>query len=578
MKRHLNPYFFNFILLCIILFSGVTQASAEPYQTIINNGSPQNRVDIAILGDGYTAAELPQYQADVQQFMQGVFAQETYFEYQRYYNVHRVDVISNESGADHPERTPQVFVDTAFDATYNCSNIPRLICVNTTKVNQVIAASLPANHFDVILVLVNDAEYGGSGGSVAVASKNASAVELILHEVGHSFGLLADEYSGSGPLCNPNVEPSEPNATRQTQRASIKWNAWINAATPIPTTTMTNGIPGLYEGSRYCDTGLYRPTTNNKMRTLGVPFEQINNEQQTKRIYNFVSPIDSSSPIGTTVDMTTSQSQTFSVATPLPFTHNLNINWTVDGQAAATGGTFQLSGSTLSVGQHTIQVLVSDPTPFVRNDPGQVLTQTRTWIVNVQEVTSRPTFDFDGDGRSDISVFRPDPGNDNNNYWTVLQSSNNQITYFEWGIAADADSLAPADYDGDGKTDFAIYRKSENNFYIYNSSDNSVRVENFGIAGDKLTVADWDNDDKADISVYRKGSQSTFYFRGSNNNPNGNITYIPWGTVGDKTVNGDFDGDGLQDAAVFRPSNSVWYIYQSSNGRGKPKLDRSNLS
>jgi hypothetical protein len=176
-------------------------------------------------------------------------------------------------------------------------------------------------------------------------------------------------------------------------------------------------------------------------------------------------------------------------------------------------------------------------------------------------------FDFDGDGRSDISVFRPDPNDIDNNYWKVLQSSNNQITNFEWGIAADANSLAPADYDGDGKTDFAIYRRSENNFYIYNSMDNSIRIENFGIAGDILTVADWDNDDKADISVYRQGSQSNFYFRGSNNNPNNDITFIPWGTSGDKPVNGDFDGDGKQDAAVFRPSNSVWYILQSSNGQ-----------
>ncbi len=176
-------------------------------------------------------------------------------------------------------------------------------------------------------------------------------------------------------------------------------------------------------------------------------------------------------------------------------------------------------------------------------------------------------FDFDGDGRSDISVFRPDAKDDDNNYWRVFQSSNIQTSNFEWGIAADADSLAPADYDGDGKTDFAIYRRSENNFYIYNSSDNSTRIENFGIAGDKLTVADWDNDDKADISVYREGAQSVFYFLGSNNNPNRKISFVPLGTVGDKPVNGDFDGDGFQDAAVFRPSNSVWYIYQSSNGQ-----------
>ncbi len=80
-----------------------------------------------------------------------------------------------------------------------------------------------------------------------------------------------------------------------------------------------------------------------------------------------------------------------------------------------------------------------------------------------------------------------------------------------------------------------------------------------------MTVGDWDGDGKADLSVYREGSQSTIYYRGSDNNPSGNITFVPWGTTGDKPVVGDFDGDGIQDAAVFRPSNKVWYIRRSSD-------------
>ena len=177
-------------------------------------------------------------------------------------------------------------------------------------------------------------------------------------------------------------------------------------------------------------------------------------------------------------------------------------------------------------------------------------------------------FDFDGDGRADISVFRPDP-NDDNNFWHVFRSSDNQTKNFEWGIAADADSLAPADFDGDGKTDYAIWRETEQNFYIYNSSDNSVRVENFGLAGDKLTVGDWDGDGKDDVSVYRDGAQSYFYYRASSNNPNSNITFLPWGTTGDIPMHGDFDGDGKQDAAVFRPSNATWYIRNSSDGSAR---------
>jgi hypothetical protein len=291
-------------------------------------------------------------------------------------------------------------VDTALDAAYNCSGIQRLICVNSTKVNQVIARTLPASYFDVILVIVNDQEYGGSGGIPAVASVNPSAVEIIIHEVGHSFGLLADEYVGGGPSCFPNIEPSEPNATMANVRASIKWNYWINASTPIPTTTTTAGVPGLYVGSKYCDTGLYRPTYQSKMNVLGFPFEQINTEQHVKRIYNLVSPIDTSSPAGSTVALNTAQSQIFSITTPQPFTHTLNINWLVDGQQSGTGTSFTLTGGTLSPGTHTVRAVIADPTPLVRSDPQQLLSENRDWNVNVQNTTVSVTVQTNPDGRS----------------------------------------------------------------------------------------------------------------------------------------------------------------------------------
>ncbi len=170
-------------------------------------------------------------------------------------------------------------------------------------------------------------------------------------------------------------------------------------------------------------------------------------------------------------------------------------------------------------------------------------------------------FDFDGDGKADISVFRP-----SNRIW-YLNRSTDGLTFFQFGL--NTDKLAPADYDGDGKTDVAVWRESTGVFYIYNSSDNSTRIEQFGQTGDVLTVGDWDGDGKADLSVYRAGAQSTFFYRGSNNNPNRNITFIPFGTTGDIPVRGDFDGDKRQDAAVFRPSNNTWYIRQSSNNQAR---------
>jgi hypothetical protein len=402
-KRRSSVWAALLLLLLVLLPIAV---KADPHETIIYNGSSQNRVDIAVLGDGYTANELQKYKDDVQQFIQGFFAEEPFREYQRYFNVHRIDVISNQSGADHPERG--VFVNTAFDATYNCQGIQRLVCVNVTEVNNVVANSLgPAEH-DMVLVIVNDSEYGGSGGSVAVASTNAAGVELVLHEEGHSFGFLGDEYGGPPPPnCDTTFEPFQPNLTKQNQHSSIKWNKWIDASTPIPTTSTAPGVPGLYEGAGYCDFGLYRPTYSSKMRFLGVPYDQVNSEQLIKRTYDFVSPLDSSAPAANNIALSQGQTQAFSVSTPVPFTHALLINWWVDGQQQATGSTFNLNSTNLSVGNHSVTVLVADPTAAVRNDPNELLTEQRDWDVTVGASQtlqlSAPTFTVN-EGTSTLNV------------------------------------------------------------------------------------------------------------------------------------------------------------------------------
>lgn len=596
------------------------RVSAESFTTIRNNGDPLRRVDMAILGDGYTAAEMSKYAADVETFVQSFFSQEPFKEYQRYFNVHRVDVISAESGADHPEFNPPIFKNTALGASYGCG-VDRCICVDTTTVCNVLNNTLQPAQYDILLILVNDPTYGGCSpfGTCGQGTRLATAytprnqaggldptvaVEVIAHELGHSFGLLADEYC-SGP-CFPG-EPPEPNVTAATDRNSTKWNYWIDANTVVPTlignecipqqgiieryksTTSTDGgfalrlvgdkvqfwtlrnggegdfitgstavgeggvgpnngwhhvagvfdgqhlniyldgtldasknstfapsagtetlkigargddatftfnglidevrltpsvvytgnftpqkqlsalsgtvglwkfndqtindssgfgnngvtvngatfssitpkgnsgnyslalngvgayarvsdsnsldiigpftaeawiritpttappsIPGLYQGARYCPTGLYRPTFSSKMRSLGSPFDQINTEQLVKRIYNTIgTPIDASSPPGTSINVPSGQIQAFSATTPVPFTHTLSITWFVDGQQQATGASFNLNTSTLTTGLHIVDAFVQDPTSWVRYDPDQLLTEHRTWSVNV---------------------------------------------------------------------------------------------------------------------------------------------------------------------------------------------------
>jgi hypothetical protein len=367
------------VLLVVVAAGG--RASAQALTTIRDNGPSANRLDLVVLGDGYTQSELPQYAAEVEFFIEGLFAGDVFSEYRNYFNVHRIDVVSHESGADHPSRTPAVFRDTALDGTFDCNGIQRLTCVNTAKVFAILSG-IPPDQRDLVLVMLNDPEYGGSGGTISVVSTHASGVEATLHEMGHTLGLLADEYGGPPPpSCNNSFEPFEVNVTRAAG-GPLKWAGWIAPGTPLPTPGPTVGVPGLYEGAKYCDTGLFRPTYNSKMRSLFVPFEQINTEQLIKRIYNFVSPIDDASPAAATIALDQTQSQSFAVSTTQPQTRALEAQWVVDDAVVATGPTFTLNGASLAAGTHSVQVLVHDATPLVRGNPAE-LADVHEWTVIV---------------------------------------------------------------------------------------------------------------------------------------------------------------------------------------------------
>ena len=388
MKTHLKTSCWALPLVLLILCLPHI-ASAEPVETIINNGNPANRVDIAILGDGYTAGEMQKYKSDVQNLMTRFFTEGPFSEYRNFFNVHRVDVVSSQSGADHPERS--TFVNTALDATYNCAGIVRLICVNVGTVFTILGNSVSPSQRDVTIVIVNDPQYGGSGGTVAVTSTDEAVLELVLHELGHSFGLLADEYQGPPPPnCNNTVEPSAVNATKATERSLIKWNHWIDQSTPIPTFTTLNGVPGLYEGAVYCDFGLYRPTLGSKMRFSGRPYEQINTEQLIRRIYNIVSPIDASEPIATDLTLTTAQSQVFNVTTLMTSSNTVKVDWFLDGLFQSSGA--GLTVNNLTSGAHVVEAVVKDNTPQVRKDTENLLTENRRWSLTVNSVpTPTPT-------------------------------------------------------------------------------------------------------------------------------------------------------------------------------------------
>lgn len=163
-------------------------------------------------------------------------------------------------------------------------------------------------------------------------------------------------------------------------------------------------------------------------------------------------------------------------------------------------------------------------------------------------------FDYDGDGRADVSVRRP-----SDNIWYLLQGDAG-YTAITWGEPADR--MAPADYDGDGKTDVAVFRPSNGIWYVVNSTTSTFTTYGWGQSGDLPVPTDRDNDGRADLVVYRE-SNNTWYTRSATTGP---ISTTVFGAAGDKPVRGDFDADGRGDNAVFRPSTNTWYIQKSTAG------------
>ncbi len=168
--------------------------------------------------------------------------------------------------------------------------------------------------------------------------------------------------------------------------------------------------------------------------------------------------------------------------------------------------------------------------------------------------SARGVFDFDGDGKTDLSIFRPNQGE-----WWYLRSSDGGNYAAQFGTSTD--KLVPADFTGDGKTDIAFFRPSSGEWFILRSEDNSFYAFPFGTTGDIPIVGNFDADNRSDVGVFRP-SNSTWYIQKSA----GGTDIIQFGVAGDVPVTSDYDGDGRTDIAIYRPSLGQWWINRSTAG------------
>lgn len=226
---------------------------------------------------------------------------------------------------------------------------------------------------------------------------------------------------------------------------------------------------------------------------------------------------------------------TVTLGTPLPIGASLNLQFLFGVQQ---NGNYRIT--------FELELLPSGGTIFqVRGNT--TLSSTTSDAVNT-------VADFDGDGRSDISVFRPSAG-----AWYLLRSTAG-FTGVSFGLSSD--KIVPADFDGDGKTDIAVYRPATGFWFIINSSTNTLKSTQFGAASDLPAPADYDGDGKADLTVFRPPSGVWFRL----NSGNGSLFQTQFGANGDTPQIGDYDGDGKSDLAVYRPSAGTWYRINSGNG------------
>jgi hypothetical protein len=416
----------QFDLDALPLDRATPELAASRVVSSVTTGSPANRIDLLIMGDGYTGLQNADFMTDANDLANAFFTISPLLEYRNYFNVTRLYTESNESGADHPpyqatgcdpfdttccgdpdmqfDPLKNTFKDTAFDANYCSRNIHRLLEVDLGKVYSA-AAAVP--DWDTILLVVNDSTYGGSGGVVAVVSTNSAGVEIAQHEFGHSFANLADEYSTaypSYPDCSDvtGFIPCETNVTDQTVRELIKWAPWILPSTSIPTIPPSPEV-GLFEGARYKTTGMYRSGEDCAMRNLGNPFCPVPEQSFVLKMYEggWGIPFDgirmiepgTMSPPPNNLQMAPGDQQTFSADVLSPIGGFApTLVWYVDGVPVGAGSNaYQFTASTLDLGVITIAFEVIDQSGFVHPlMAGDALSHAVDWHVRVGETLFVP--------------------------------------------------------------------------------------------------------------------------------------------------------------------------------------------
>ena len=289
-----------------------------------------NRLNLVIVGDGFTAAEQQKLREAAVKFSQIFFTSKEIGTHREGWSLHVLDAVSVQSGADDPSTNTSV--DTLFDGNFGCAGIDRLYCVNDSKVFSYVLQHYP--QFDFVLVVGNSTKYGGAGGRLSTYTLHDSAVDVAIHELGHTFARLADEYvdDATAHLYLPGYcENCYANITQLTDLTQVKWRHWFSDPAKVPTQPGQTGV-GLFEGGYYSSKGFYRPKDNSFMLALGQPIGEVNGEAWVNQLYQNIGMYHSRQPQQQQVVQARGQNQQFSFALSVGSAQQ-KVQWYLNGQA-----------------------------------------------------------------------------------------------------------------------------------------------------------------------------------------------------------------------------------------------------
>jgi hypothetical protein len=239
---------------------------------VYGSGDPHTSVDLAFIAEGYKADEMGKFREDVKKMADILFAEAPFSDYKDRFNIWAVEAISQDSGTDVPGE--HIYVNTALNSSFNTFDIDRYLTTQDIKAVNDYAAAVP---HDNIIVLINSTRYGGGGVYnyyTGTTTGNQLSPKVFIHEFGHGFAGLADEYYTSTVAYDEfyplNVEPWEPNITTMVNFGA-KWEKMIAKDIPIPTPPEEKykDVTGLFEGGGYSAKGIFRSEMDCRMKSNG---------------------------------------------------------------------------------------------------------------------------------------------------------------------------------------------------------------------------------------------------------------------------------------------------------------------